>query len=93
MTWRSSKGAALRPPSPQSRCRARPDRDSIEVDELTVRLPQGTPLVSADDIEISAGERVLLTGPSGTGKSTLFRALAGIWPFGSGSVVVPREPR
>ncbi len=68
---------------------ARPDRDAIEVDELTVRLPQGTPLVSADAIEISAGERVLLTGPSGTGKSTLFRALAGIWPFGSGSVVVP----
>jgi putative ATP-binding cassette transporter len=67
---------------------ARP-RDSIEVDDLTVRLPQGTPLVSADAIEISAGERVLLTGPSGTGKSTLFRALAGIWPFGSGSVVVP----
>jgi vitamin B12/bleomycin/antimicrobial peptide transport system ATP-binding/permease protein len=72
---------------------ARPDRDSIEVDELTVRLPQGTPLVSADDIEISAGERVLLTGPSGTGKSTLFRALAGIWPFGSGSVVVPAGAR
>ena len=68
---------------------ARPGRNSIEIDELTVRLPQGGALVAADDVEISSGERVLLTGPSGAGKSTLFRAFAGIWPFGSGTVVVP----
>src|SRR5262245_1186858 len=64
--------------------------DRIEIDDLLVRLPQGTPLVAVDDIAISAGERVLLTGPSGAGKSTLFRAIAGTWPFGAGTIRVPK---
>jgi putative ATP-binding cassette transporter len=65
-------------------------RNSVEVDDLLVRLPQGMPLVAADDITLSAGERVLVTGPSGAGKSTLFRAIAGTWPFGAGTVVVAK---
>jgi vitamin B12/bleomycin/antimicrobial peptide transport system ATP-binding/permease protein len=65
-------------------------RSSVEIDDLLVRLPQGMPLVAADDITLSAGERVLVTGPSGAGKSTLFRAIAGTWPFGAGTVVVPK---
>src|SRR5262245_37987428 len=48
----------------------REGRDRIEIDDLLVRLPQGTPLVAAGELAITAGERVLLTGPSGTGKST-----------------------
>jgi putative ATP-binding cassette transporter len=35
---------------------------------------------------IDAGERVLVAGESGTGKSTLVRAIAGLWPWGGGSV-------
>ena len=68
----------------------REGRDRVEIDDLLVRLPQGTPLVAADDIAIAAGERVLLTGPSGAGKSTLFRAIAGTWPFGGGTIRVPK---
>jgi len=41
-------------------------------------------------IEIDAGERVLIVGESGTGKTLLFRALAGLWPCGAGRVVRPR---
>src|SRR5262249_35972270 len=61
-----------------------------EIDDLLVRLPQGTALLAASDLAISAGERVLLTGPSGAGKSTLFRAIAGAWPFGAGTIRVPK---
>jgi vitamin B12/bleomycin/antimicrobial peptide transport system ATP-binding/permease protein len=68
----------------------RAGEDRIEIDDLLVRLPQGTALVAADDIVISAGERVLLTGPSGSGKSTLLRAIAGTWPFGAGTIRVPK---
>jgi putative ATP-binding cassette transporter len=67
--------------------------EAIGLDQLLVKLPNGTPLVSADAFTIRASERVLVTGPSGAGKSTLFRAVAGIWPFGSGTVAVPAKAR
>ncbi|KRR29898.1 ABC transporter ATP-binding protein/permease [Bradyrhizobium retamae] len=62
---------------------------AIDLKRLTLRLPNGTPLVNADRFSLRKGERTLVTGPSGSGKSTLFRAIAGIWPFGSGSIAVP----
>jgi vitamin B12/bleomycin/antimicrobial peptide transport system ATP-binding/permease protein len=65
--------------------------DKIDLEQLLVRLPNGTPLVSADRFSIRGHERTLVTGPSGAGKSTLFRAIAGIWPFGSGSIAVPAK--
>jgi vitamin B12/bleomycin/antimicrobial peptide transport system ATP-binding/permease protein len=68
----------------------RADQESVAVDRLLVRLPEGAPLVAADDIAVEPGERVLVTGPSGAGKSTLFRAIAGTWPFGTGTVLVPK---
>ena len=65
-------------------------KDAIRIEDLVVRLPQGGALVAADDLVISAGERVLVTGPSGAGKSTLFRAIAGTWPFGAGTIHIPK---
>ncbi len=70
------------------------DKPSIAIGDLTVRLPDGRPLVAAEKIELPpGGDSVLVTGPSGAGKSTLFRALAGIWPFGSGAIRVPAGAR
>jgi putative ATP-binding cassette transporter len=65
--------------------------DAIDLKELVVKLPNGTPLVSAEGFAIKRGERTLVSGPTGAGKSTLFRAIAGIWPFGSGTVSVPAK--
>ena len=65
--------------------------DKIDLEQLLVRLPNGTPLVSADSFSISANERTLVTGPSGAGKSTLFRAIAGVWPFGTGTIAIPAK--
>ena len=45
--------------------------------------------MATEDFVIKAGESALLTGPSGSGKSTFFRAIAGVWPFGTGTIVVP----
>jgi putative ATP-binding cassette transporter len=71
----------------------RKDAKAIELDDLEVNLPGGAPLVKADDIAFPAAERALVTGPTGSGKSTLFRAIAGIWPFGVGTVTVPAGAR
>ena len=65
--------------------------DKIDLTQLLVRLPNGTPLVSADRFSIRGQERILVTGPSGAGKSTLFRTIAGIWPFGTGEIAIPRN--
>jgi len=71
------------------------DRGSngIAVGGLSLRLPNGEALMSADGITLPQREGVLLTGPSGSGKSTFFRAIAGIWPFGKGSITLPRDAR
>jgi vitamin B12/bleomycin/antimicrobial peptide transport system ATP-binding/permease protein len=66
---------------------------AVSISDLVVRLPQGTPLVSASKVSIKLGEQVLVSGPSGSGKSTLFRTLAGVWPFGSGTITVPKNAR
>jgi putative ATP-binding cassette transporter len=67
--------------------------DKIDLEQLLVRLPNGTPLVSADSFSLLGNERTLVTGPSGAGKSTLFRAIAGIWPFGNGSIAIPANAK
>jgi putative ATP-binding cassette transporter len=66
---------------------------AVPLKDLVVWLPNGVPLVNANDISIKLGERVLVGGPSGSGKSTLFRVLAGVWPFGSGTIAVPKDAR
>jgi putative ATP-binding cassette transporter len=61
------------------------------VDNVSLTLPNGAPLLAASNATIKPGESWLIRGPSGSGKSTLFRAIAGIWPFGNGRVRMPRN--
>jgi putative ATP-binding cassette transporter len=65
----------------------------IGLDGLEVTLPNGQPQVAATGIVIAPKDRVLVNGPSGSGKSMLFRAIAGIWPFGKGKVALPDGTR
>jgi putative ATP-binding cassette transporter len=66
-----------------------PGSHDIDLKQLLVSLPNGTPLISAEGFNLHGNERTLVTGPSGAGKSTLFRAIAGVWPFGNGSIAIP----
>ena len=59
---------------------------AVHTDDLQVALPNGSILLQHLNLSIGAGDSVLLSGTSGSGKSALFRSLAGIWPFAQGSV-------
>jgi putative ATP-binding cassette transporter len=54
--------------------------------DFSVTLDDGTAVVGETEVVIEPGERLLVAGESGTGKSTLVRAIAGLWPWGGGSV-------
>ncbi|HTR86284.1 MAG TPA: ABC transporter ATP-binding protein/permease [Reyranella sp.] len=72
---------------------ARSGRPDLATDDLTLSLPNGQLLLQDLRLSLQPGQSTLVWGPSGTGKSTLFRALAGIWPFGRGRVRVPAGAR
>jgi vitamin B12/bleomycin/antimicrobial peptide transport system ATP-binding/permease protein len=61
---------------------------ALRLSNLSVTLDDGTAVVQDAEVDIAAGERVLVVGESGTGKSTLVRAIAGLWPWGEGSVQI-----
>ena len=62
---------------------------AVSLHDVTLALPNGDTLMRHGDLVLPPGRSVVITGRSGTGKSTLFRALAGIWPFGSGRITRP----
>jgi putative ATP-binding cassette transporter len=69
--------------------------ESLDVRQTPEPLEEGglgrTRALVFGSISIEPGERVLLTAPSGFGKSLLLATLRGAWPWASGSATVPRE--
>ena len=63
--------------------------DMLALQHLSIHLPDGVPLLTSCTLRFAHGSHVLVTGASGAGKSTLLRALAGIWPYGSGTIDLP----
>jgi vitamin B12/bleomycin/antimicrobial peptide transport system ATP-binding/permease protein len=66
---------------------------ALRLRDLSVTLDDGTEVVKDAEVDIAPGERVLVAGESGTGKSTLVRAIAGLWPWGEGKVEVARDAK
>ena len=64
---------------------------SLELDDVEVRTPDGARLVDPLDVRLDSGDSLVITGGSGTGKTTLLRSLAQLWPFTSGTVRSPAE--
>ncbi len=65
--------------------------ERLRLVDLKLRLPDGRVVLDRVNAAIAPGERVAVLGPSGVGKTTLIRAIAGIWPFGSGRIERPAD--
>ena len=66
------------------------DQAALHLKEVAVTLDDGSAVVQEADVEIARGEKVLVVGESGVGKSTLVRAMSGLWPWGSGEIQIQR---
>ncbi|PRC41918.1 multidrug ABC transporter ATP-binding protein, partial [Mycobacterium sp. ITM-2017-0098] len=69
-----------------------PSSGGIEFDDVEVRKPDGTRLINPIDLQLRAGDTLAITGVSGTGKTTLLRSLAQLWPYTTGTLRCPAGP-
>ena len=66
---------------------------SIRLVDVRLEVPGGRAILEGANASVGAGDRVALLGAPGRGKTILFRALAGLWPFGSGRIERPGRER
>lgn len=81
------------PPPPGIRVQRDPATDDVAGLQVALALPDGRPLSRVGEFLFEPGARWMVRGPSGVGKSTLLRAIAGLWPFGGGEVRLPAGAR
>jgi vitamin B12/bleomycin/antimicrobial peptide transport system ATP-binding/permease protein len=62
---------------------------NLVLQDLSIALGDGSAALDQPRVEVAPGEHVLIAGDAGAGKSTLFRAIAGLWPCGTGTVQLP----
>lgn len=65
--------------------------DKVEFSQLDVNTPNGKNLIKDLNLSLVKGSRLLIQGPSGIGKTTLLRTVAGLWSYSEGIVTRPQN--
>nr|WP_229425274.1 MULTISPECIES: ABC transporter ATP-binding protein/permease [unclassified Massilia] len=66
------------------------EAEHLALEALTLHPPQSTRvLIKGLSLVLKPGDALLITGDSGCGKSSLLRAIAGLWDTGSGTIHHP----
>ncbi|MBZ9655431.1 ABC transporter ATP-binding protein/permease [Phyllobacterium lublinensis] len=63
--------------------------NEIVLDSLKITAPRATVRLKQKRAVVKEGERVLITSEPGIDRTLLFRAIAGLWPWGAGTVSLP----
>ncbi|VVP93459.1 Vitamin B12 transport ATP-binding protein BacA [Pseudomonas fluorescens] len=64
--------------------------DGLHIKDLEIWLPNGRPLLNGFNLSLAPGDSLLISAPSGYGKSTLLRTVTGLWPHACGSASYDR---
>lgn len=72
---------------------AHAEHDDLRLVDLQITQPDGTVLIEHADARVAPGDQIAISGPSGSGKRMLLRAIAGIWRFGKGQIEFPLRAR